>query len=213
MLTEKDLDIGQNWWKNPYVKSKIMAEKLVDDAVRQGLCANIFRIGRLVGNSFNGIFQRNPESNAYYRLIKGIMELGMLPDMLYHHRLEVTPVNQAAEAVVRLSGTTKSAYHICSPHEVEIGSIAEACGPVQRTDAETFGKVLERKSMETDSPYIQALAQTWFAQQSRTADVLLDSQLTQDALAALDFWWPRQDMSKLKQCFTNEEGREDNRCQ
>lgn len=213
VLTEKDLDIGQNWWKNPYVKSKIMAEKLVDDAVRQGLCANIFRIGRLVGNSFNGIFQRNPESNAYYRLIKGIMELGMLPDMLYHHRLEVTPVNQAAEAVVRLSGTTKSAYHICSPHEVEIGSIAEACGPVQRTDAETFGKVLERKSMETDSPYIQALAQTWFAQQSRTADVLLDSQLTQDALAALDFWWPRQDMSKLKQCFTNEEGREDNRCQ
>lgn len=207
-LTEKDLDIGQNWWENPYVKSKIMAEKLVDDAVRKGLGANIFRIGRLVGSSFDGKFQKNPESNAFYRLVKGMIELGMLPEVLYHQRLEVTPVNLAAEAVVRLSKTTKSAYHICSPNEIEIGSLAEACGPVQITDAETFAGVLVEKSMQSDSPYIQALAQTWFELQSREADVEPDTAFSQEALAALDFWWPKPDLRKMKLCFTKEEGRE-----
>lgn len=209
VLSEKDLNIGQNWWENPYVKSKIMAEKLVDDAVRRGLGANIFRIGRLVSSSFDGIFQKNPESNAFYRLIKGVIELGMLPEILYHQRLEVTPVNLAAEAVVRLSKTTKSAYHICSPHKIEIGCLAEACKAVQITDAETFAGTLKEKSMRSESPYIQALAQTWFELQNREAEVVPDTAFTQKTLAALDFWWPQPDIGKLKLCFTKEEGREE----
>jgi amino acid adenylation domain-containing protein/thioester reductase-like protein len=204
VFEEGDLNIGQNWWDNPYVKSKILAEKLVDDAVREGICANIFRIGRLVGDSYNGIFQRCPESNAYYRLIKGILELGMLPEVLYAQSLEVTPVNLAAEAVIRLSNTTNAAYHIYSPHEVEIGTLANACIPVKQVDARAFERALEERSSQSNSPYIQALMQTWFSQKEHYAPVRISAERTLDKLASLDFWWPQADITRLRQCFLGE---------
>lgn len=204
VFKEEDLNIGQNWWDNPYVKSKILAEKLVDDAVREGVCANIFRIGRLVGDSYKGTFQRHPESNAYYRLIKGILELGMLPEALYAQRLEVTPVNLAAEAVIRLSQTTNAAYHIYSPHEIEIGRLAEACVPVKQVDVQTFEYALKEQSSQSDSPYIQALMQTWFSEKERDAPVRLSAGSTMDKLASLDFWWPQADIARLSQCFLEE---------
>ncbi len=203
---EEDLNIGQNWWANPYVKTKILAEQLVDDAVREGVHANIFRIGRLVGNSYNGTFQRNPESNAFYRLIKGIIELEMLPEVLYTQRLEVTPVNLAAEAVLRLSNSTKAAYHICSPHEVEIGLLAEKCVPLKQVDLETFEQALGKRSQQSESPYIQALMQTWYSQRDGGAAVKIDTERTREKLASLDFWWPQADIGKLTQCFFMERG-------
>jgi amino acid adenylation domain-containing protein/thioester reductase-like protein len=205
-FNEEDLNIGQNWWDNPYVKSKILAEKLVDDAVREGASANIFRIGRLVGNSYNGKFQINPKSNAFYRLIKGIIELGMIPEALYARPLEVTPVNLAAEAVFRLSNTTTGAYHICSPNEIEIGVLAEKCIPLKQVDAEIFEQALEKKSLQSESPYIQALIQTWYAQKDGALEVTINTEATREKLASSDFWWPQADISKLSQCFLTERG-------
>lgn len=204
VFEEGDLNIGQNWWNNPYVKSKLLAEKLIDDAVQEGVCANIFRIGRLVGNSFNGTFQKNPESNAFYRLIRGIMELGMLPKELYTCYLEVTPVNLAAEAVLRLSKTTKAAYHIYSPHEIEVGRLAKACAPVQQVDVQTFERALEKQNTKSGSVYIQALMQSWYSQKESNAPVRTSAARTLDKLASLDFWWPQVNLDRLSQCFKKE---------
>lgn len=209
IFTEEDLDIGQNWQDNPYVKSKILAEKLIDDAVKEGLCANIFRIGRLAANSYNGRFQRNPESNAYYRLMKGILELGMLPEVWRNQKLELTPVNQAAEAVIRLSGSTGGAYHIFSPYEVKIGALAEACMPIKWVELSVFDSALKEKSMQSKSPYIQALAQVWFDAEP-IGNIKVHQDKTLDKLAALDFWWGQPDIEKQKLCFW-EKGSEEKR--
>lgn len=201
LFEEMDLNVGQDWQENPYVKSKVIAEKLIDDAVQTGLSANVFRIGRLAANSYNGRFQKNPESNAYYRLIKGILELGVISDTFYHQRIELTPVNQAAEAVVRLSAATGGTYHIYSPYEVEIGVLAEACTPIERVTEREFEERLEQKSIQSESPYIQALAQTWFEAQKSSPMVLLRQEKTLDALAELDFWWREPEIEKQKLCF------------
>lgn len=202
---EEDLDAGQNWQDNPYVKSKLLAEKLVDDAVKEGAHARIFRIGRLAANSYNGKFQKNPQSNAYYRLIKGILELGMMPEALYHQPIELTPVNQAAEAVVRLSGSTGGTYHIYCPYETEIGPLAKACAPIERVSADDFEHMLEKRMTESDSPYIQALAQVWYEGKTDGSMVQLRQDKTLKKLAELDFWWQKPDIDKQKMCFLQEE--------
>lgn len=201
---EEDLDAGQNWQENPYVLSKILAEKRIDDAVKEGMHARIFRIGRLAANSYNGRFQKNPETNAYYRLIKGIMELGMLPDILYQQTIELTPVNQAAEAVVRLSSQTGGTYHIYCPYELEVGPLAEACAPIERVPAEVFEYMLEKKMTQSGSPYIQALAQVWFEGKSKRSTVRVSQEKTLKRLEELDFWWQKPDINKQKICFQEE---------
>lgn len=203
-FSEMDLDVGQDWQENPYVKSKVLAEKAVDDAVQKGLHASIFRIGRLAANSYNGRFQKNPQSNAYYRLVKGILELGVLSDSLYQHRMELTPVNEAAEAVVRLSGSVGGAYHIYSPYEVKIGSLVKACRPVERVTEEEFANRLKQKSIQSDSPYIQALAQTWFEAGGLQPMVRVSQEKTLEKLAELDFWWREPRLEKQKLCFLEE---------
>lgn len=200
-FTETDLDVGQNWQENPYVRSKVLAEKAVDDAVREGLHASIFRIGRLAASSYDGRFQINPESNAYYRLVKGILKLGVISDSLYHQRLELTPVNQAAEAVVRLSRAVGGTYHIYSPYQVEIGALAEACGVIRRVTEAKFEDCLAKESMQSDSPYIQALAQTWYEAGRNPSMARVSQERTLEKLAELDFWWREPEIEKQKLCF------------
>lgn len=205
-FTEKDLFVGQDWQENPYVKSKVLAEKAVDDAVKRGLHANIFRIGRLAADSYSGRFQRNPQTNAYYRLIRGILELGALPDSLFHHQIELTPVNQAAEAVVRLSGSTGGAYHIYCPYDVEIGILAEACRPIEHVTEEEFKIRLDEQSQKSDSPYIQALAQTWFEAGRKQPMVMVSQEITLEKLGELDFWWREPQIGKQALIFSKKEG-------
>ena len=110
IFEEQDLDVGQNWMENPYAKSKMLAEYEVTKAQEEGLAARIFRVGRVVCNSYSGKFQKNQESNAYYRLIKGLLEFGKMPEELRDIGLETTYVDLAAKAIVGLSEETGGAF-------------------------------------------------------------------------------------------------------
>ena len=118
VFSERDLDMGQNWEENPYVKSKILAETLVCRAMDRGLKAGIFRVGRLIGRKSDGVFQINPETNAFYRLVRGVLELDQMPKRFDQMLLEITPVDQCARAVCRLMGQPGGAWHIANPDEV-----------------------------------------------------------------------------------------------
>ena len=116
----------------------------------------------------------------------------------------MTPVNEAAEAVVRLSGSVGGAYHIYSPYEVKIGSLVKACRPVERVTEEEFANRLKQKSIQSDSPYIQALAQTWFEAGGLQPMVRVSQEKTLEKLAELDFWWREPRLEKQKLCFLEE---------
>ncbi len=109
------------------MKSKILAEAWVCRAMDRGLKAGIFRVGRLIGRKSDGVFQINPETNAY-RLVKGILELGQMPEEFYRMLLEVTPVDQCARAVCSLMGQPGGAWHIVNPDEVSLGALLEDAG-------------------------------------------------------------------------------------
>ena len=112
VFRESSLDIGQNWQENGYAKTKMLAEKQVFAATEGGLNVKVFRVGRLVSRQSDGIFQKNPQTNAFYRLIRGMAELGRYPRILNEIPFEMTPVDFAVEAIVKLFASSKKCFHI-----------------------------------------------------------------------------------------------------
>ena len=82
MFFEMDFEIVQNVEQNVYVHSNFLAEAAVYDAVAQGLDARVYRVGRLVGRSGDGVFQKNPESNAFYALLRAIRLAGAVSESM-----------------------------------------------------------------------------------------------------------------------------------
>ena len=64
---------------NNYVNSKIEAEKLIEEARKEGLNITVYRVGNLVGNSKTGRFQTNIGENAFYNILKSVIALGKVP--------------------------------------------------------------------------------------------------------------------------------------
>lgn len=202
---ESDMDIGQNWMENPYAKSKMLAEAEIADAQKEGVNARIFRIGRLVCNSYSGQFQRNKESNAYYRLIRGILEFGMIPESLRETTMEVTYVDAAAKAVCLLSEETGGAYHVFNPNEVSVVQLLGSCKEVRMVSDDEFETALELAGINSESPYIQALVQSWFSGELKPAKIRLSVRKTIEELEHVGFRWPVPETEILRRCFAEGE--------
>lgn len=102
---------------NLYTNSKLAAEKLLFQAAQAGTPVSIYRAGNLTAHSANGRFQRNIDSNAYYRMMKAMLLLGKAPQADWH--TDFTPIDYASRAIVELSVRQKSAnriFHICNPN-------------------------------------------------------------------------------------------------
>ena len=104
-LTEKDLYYGQQL-TSKYTASKFLAERAVLDAVRnRGLKGKIMRLGNLSARSTDGEFQINFRSNNAMAALKAYQTIGCIPyekDCAYS---EFSPINEVADAIVRLSLT------------------------------------------------------------------------------------------------------------
>ena len=101
-FTENDFYIGQNYEDNMYVYSKFEAERLILEEEKNGLKANIFRLGNLMARYSDGQFQKNKFDNAYYCRLIALAKLGYIPNNLTEQMMEFTPIDDASLAVVRL---------------------------------------------------------------------------------------------------------------
>lgn len=126
---ESSLYIGQPL-DNVYARSKFEAEKAVLDAIADGLKANIMRMGNLTNRFSDGKFQKNYESNAFLQRVKGIIELGKVPDYLIKEGLysEFTPIDEAAKAVMTITrhfNAEQTVFHINSTKVVYMNKLLE----------------------------------------------------------------------------------------
>ncbi len=159
-FTEEDLYIGQNCLDNIYVKSKILAEARVYEAMeREGLKAQVYRLGRLVGRSLDGVFQRNPENNMYYLFVNAIASLEALPKELEELPMDLTPVDFAAKAVVSLRGCGMTAAHIMNPCPVSMGRMFPKILPgIRILEGKEFDRYLQeamgREKDNTEFPLL-----------------------------------------------------------
>lgn len=201
VFSERDLDMGQNWEENPYVKSKILAEASVCGAMDRGLRAGIFRVGRLIGRKSDGVFQINPETNAFYRLVKGVLELQIMPEAFHHMLLEITPVDQCAKAICRLMGRPGGSWHMVNPDQVSLAALFEECQGVECVPDNVFEERLRTSAALGGSPYIQAAAENYFSGRAQKTAIYVDARRTVCELKRMQFDWESTDLYQAVRCF------------
>lgn len=101
MFSESTLYEGQEL-ENNYIRTKFEAEKLILDKINQGLDAKIIRLGNMTNRYEDGKFQINPDGNAFVNRIRSFIEIKAIPDYIKNLYLEFTPVDCAAEAIVKI---------------------------------------------------------------------------------------------------------------
>lgn len=98
---ENNLYVGQKL-KGIYSTTKYRAELIVLNAIYEGLDAQILRLGNITSRYSDGLFQLNVEDNAFAKRLKSFIEIGAVPKYMLKHAIELTPVDLAAEAIVRI---------------------------------------------------------------------------------------------------------------
>ena len=101
LFKETDIYVGQDI-KGVYSTTKFRAELLVLEAILDGLDAQILRLGNITNRYSDGVFQMNVDENAFAKRIKSFIEMGAFPKYLLQHAIELTPVDLATEAIIKI---------------------------------------------------------------------------------------------------------------
>lgn len=129
-----------------YAQTKLEAERLVLDAVRAGLSASIYRLGRITGQSETGVCNPN---DALSLMVAGSIRLGVAPAL--EAVIHMTPVDIATRAILELSRLEASgrAFHLMNPTPVswaEIVTVLRERGHIGETVPLDQWKLLLREA-------------------------------------------------------------------
>lgn len=118
---EDMLDIGQTYTDNVYIHSKYCAEEKVLLARKNGLRANIFRMGNLTWRNSDGKFQINSADNGFLHRIHAILKLGVWHEGMEKYPMDLTAVDECADGYVRLAlnGKVNKIYHMYNPNYLD----------------------------------------------------------------------------------------------
>lgn len=188
VYTEESFDIGQDWQSNLYVRSKFLAENAVFEAVRAGLVARVFRLGRLVGRAQDGTFQKNPQTNAFWLTMRGIHALGAIPASMAKLPMELTPIDWCAQAAVALRNAPLTVYHLQSPVPPTAEDCARAVAPdLQLLPDEAFEQLLHQAPVDVQGNLLSPLLDLWNQLKAGPAAITVDSALTNEQLERVGF--------------------------
>ncbi|WP_433113211.1 thioester reductase domain-containing protein [Micromonospora sp. CA-246542] len=107
-----------------YVQTKWAAERLVELARARGVPADIYRPGRVLGDSRTGA---SLTTHFTTRVMKGCVQLGLAPDI--DIKVEMTPVDYVAGALVHISRygpALGGTYHLVSPYKALFADVVRA---------------------------------------------------------------------------------------
>jgi thioester reductase-like protein len=105
-----------------YAQTKWVAEQIARIAQSRGLPISIYRAGRISGHRQTGICNT---SDRLYRMIKGCIQLGAVPNV--DLMLDMTPVDYMAQAIVSLSQqshTSGQVFHLSNPQQIQLRDLA-----------------------------------------------------------------------------------------
>ncbi|RMH61303.1 MAG: NAD-dependent epimerase/dehydratase family protein [Bacteroidetes bacterium] len=127
VFTEDDLDVGQRF-NNHYEETKYLAEVAVQEAMRQGLPATVYRPAIVVGDSRTGATQKY---DGPYYLIRWVLRwrrVAPMPLFGDPHRVEVNlvPSDYVIDALAYLSAQSETAgrvYHLSDPRPETVDGV------------------------------------------------------------------------------------------
>ena len=124
-FAESNLFINQSL-DNVYTRSKFEAEKIILDNIAEGLDAKILRLGNITSRFCDGVFQINPDENAFANRFKSIILLGAIPKSLLEQEIEFTPVDLCSDSIIKImqnNSKKPSIFHVYNFNHIKINSI------------------------------------------------------------------------------------------
>lgn len=207
---ENNFFIKQNL-DNVYVRSKFEAEKLVLQAIENGLDGYILRIGNVMGRYCDGHFQKNVEENAYVNRLLSFFKIGCIPDYIETGYLEFTPVDKCAEAIIKIAfadSKQNRVFHLLNHKTISVTDFLtiyrKLYGNMKVVSNEDFIKtvqtILNTESRKND---LNGIISDFNEQYELVYDskVKLNSNFTVDFLAKIGFTWPDIDENYIKLFF------------
>jgi amino acid adenylation domain-containing protein len=207
-FTEQRLYMGQ-YLGNKYIYSKFMAERLILDAVaHHGLHAKIMRVGNLAARSTDGEFQANFSTNSFMGRIRVYNMLGCCPHGMRNKRVEFSPINEVADAIVLLASAPQecTVFHPYNIHTQFLGDVltgltsvgeklrtadGSATVGIRFVEQEEFAEAMEAAKADPQKARQMAslLAYQDMAHGQKTTDVNRDNDYTTQVLYRLGFAW------------------------
>ena len=197
VYTEQKLFMGQ-YLGNQYIYSKYMAERVILQAIAEnGLNAKIMRVGNLSARSTDGEFQANFSTNSFMGRIKVYNMLGCFPYSMYEKKVEFSPINEVAHAIILLSSTPKECcvFHPYNSHGQFLGDVlgglTNVGTDIQFVEKEEYDAALEAASADPAKAKILSslLAYQDMAHGMKATDVDRSNQYTCQVLYRLGFKW------------------------
>ena len=190
VIDEFSLDVGQNYRQNVYIHSKYEAEKRVLLAREHGLKANIFRIGNLTWRMSDGKFQRNSQDNGFLGRCRGLLKVGMYSKELAQYPIDFTPVDECADAYVRLAlhNRVNNIYNLYNPNLFTIDSIGKKFfRSIKMVSRDIFDKSLRELITDKDV----AVLSFYSSIASASKNVPMSNEYTVNELKKLGFKWSK----------------------
>ena len=198
VMDEQMLFFGQNT-DNQYVVSKFLAERCILEKVAEGrLNAKIVRVGNLSPRAVDGEFQINFNSNASMGRLKAYRMLGACPYPLLEDRMEFSPIDETARAVVLLATTPKTncVFHVQNDHLLPMDDILsrlrlDVGSPLEYVEVDVFARRLDEAKADPEKARILSsiLAYTQAEGQVQLVENLGSSVYSMQVLHRLGFRW------------------------
>ena len=210
IFNEQKLYMGQ-FLGNKYIRSKFLAERIVLEAVAtRGLNAKIMRVGNLSARSTDGEFQANFYTNSFMGRLKVYNMLGCCPYEAHDSQVEFSPIDEVAEAIVRLTATPRKCvvFHPYNNHAVLLGDVLgelRVIGEgVRFVEAGEFVQALDKAK---EDPKKAEQLSSLLAYQNMTkgqtsADVIRQNTYTMQVLYRLGYSWSQTSWDYLDRFFT-----------
>lgn len=186
---ETDFEIGQNWQDNEYVRSKFLAEQFIRKEMERGLEAKIYRVGTLVGRSRDGRFQINPDSNAFFNDIIGMKTICALPEEFASRKLDLTPIDYCAAAIVALAESDMTTMHIMGTvHTIE-DLCLDLIPEFRFCQGEAFEQIAAEKLGEAQKANVMQMRELLARFKEQAATITPVDDITKAELQSLGFAW------------------------
>lgn len=113
---------------NKYLNSKFIAERIVFEAALEGVDAKVMRLGNLMARSADGEFQANFNINSFLGQFRAYALIGAIPYEALSAQVEFSPIDFAAQAVLKLSSTPTECrvFHPYNNHRITLGDAIAA---------------------------------------------------------------------------------------
>ncbi|MGE5329181.1 MAG: thioester reductase domain-containing protein [Deltaproteobacteria bacterium] len=200
MFTENDLYIGQNYFDNPYVRSKYEAEILVNKYIEAGAKIAVLRVGNLTGRFTDGHFQKNITQNAFYNIMKSIISIGAVSKNILNEAFDFTPVDYCSKAIVKILMKEESlggVFHLYNHNRSNVSEIIKLLGKIgieiKCLERDEFKQLIRKVTADESMKNNLKGIINDFDEESQlkfSTSVKLDSQITVSYLKQLGFEWP-----------------------